>query len=247
MIEATKNLSTAAMSKILEGKNNEYSLLYFPFHGVVPALRAMLAMSGAKVTFTQPDDWPVEKKETQFGHMPILYETDPTTNQTLSLTELSVLEEYIGRKYNFLGSNSYEANQILAYNSSTQSLFDKFVTLVVRTADPDLRAKMMETFVNGFIGEWAEFHERALQANVAAGIAKMGHYVGEEVSLADLKTAAAAMVMMKVSGDKFISEEKTPAMIEVCKAVGADERYKKWNASEDMKLFNEVTKKRFSL
>lgn len=55
MIEATKNLSTEAMSKILEGKNNEYSLLYFPFHGVVPALRAMLAMSDAKVTFTQPD------------------------------------------------------------------------------------------------------------------------------------------------------------------------------------------------
>ena len=191
----------------------------------------------------------MEKKETQFGHMPILYETDPTTNQTLSLSELSVLEEHIGRKHNFLGSNSYEANQILAYNSSTQSLFDKFVTMVIRATDSDLRAKMMETFVNGngFIGEWAEFHERALQANVAAGIAKMGHYVGEEVSLADLKTAAVAVVMMKISGDKYISEEKTPGVMEVCKAVEADERYKKWKASEDMKLFNEVAKQRFSL
>jgi hypothetical protein len=55
MITATKNLSTEAMSKILEGKNNEYSLLYFPFHGVVAALRAMLAMSGANVTFIQPN------------------------------------------------------------------------------------------------------------------------------------------------------------------------------------------------
>ncbi|KAH7032462.1 hypothetical protein BKA57DRAFT_510691 [Linnemannia elongata] len=247
MIEATKNLSTEAMSKILEGKNNEYSLLYFPFHGVVPALRAMLAMSDAKVTFTQPDDWPVEKKQTQFGHMPILYETDPITNQTLALTELSVLEEYIGRKYNFLGSNAYETNQILTFNSSTQSLFDKFVTLVVRTADPEIRAKMMETFLTSFIGEWAEFHERALQANVAAGIAKTGHYVGEKISLADLKTATVVTVMTKLSGDKFISEEKTPAIMEVCKTVEADERYKKWRASDDVKLFNEVTKQRFNL
>ncbi|KAF9153792.1 hypothetical protein BG015_002616 [Linnemannia schmuckeri] len=247
MITATKNLSTETMSKILEGKNNEYSLLYFPFHGVVPALRAMLAMSGAKVTFIQPDDWPVEKKETQFGHMPILYETNPSTNQTLELTELSVLEEHIGQKYNFLGSNSWEANQILTYNSSTQSLFDKFVTLVIRATSPELRAQMMETFVNGFIGEWAEFHERALQANVTSGIAKSGHYVGEKVSLADLKTAAVAVVMMKLSGDKFISEEKTPGILKVCGTVEADERYQKWKASDDMKLFDEVTKKRFGL
>lgn len=189
----------------------------------------------------------MEKKETQFGHLPVLFETDPTTNQTIALTELSVLEEYIGRKYNFLGSNPYEANQILAYNNSSQSLFDKFVTLVARITDLDLRSKLREIFVNDFIAEWAEFHERALQANVATGIAKVGHYVGAEVSLADLKTEAVTAWMIKISGDKFISEEKTPAIMEVCKAVATDERYKKWNASEEVKMYTEVTNKIISL
>lgn len=186
----------------------------------------------------------MEKKETQFGHMPILYVTDPATKQTLELTELSVLEEYIGRKYNFLGSNAWESNQILAYNSATQSLLDKFVTLVVR-ADPEIVARMKETFVNGFIGEWAEYHERNLQANVARGISKQGYYMGDKLSLADLKTATVVPAMRNLSGDKFISEEKTPGIMKVCEMVEADERYKTWKASDDMKLFMEVTKKHF--
>ncbi|KAF9127170.1 hypothetical protein BGW39_006067 [Mortierella sp. 14UC] len=242
MIAATKNLSSEAKSKILEGKNNEYSLLYFPFHGVVPALRAMLAMSGAKVTFTQPDDWPVEKKQTQFGHMPILYETDPSTNQTLELTELSVLEQYIAEKYGFLGTNAWESNQILTFNSATQSLFDKFVSIVVRAPTPELRAQMREVFINTYIGEWAEFHERALQANGATGF-----YIGNKVSLADLKTATVAEVMRKISGEMFISEEKTPGLLKVCETVEKDERYQQWKASEDCQLFTATTKKTFGL
>ncbi|KAF9106895.1 hypothetical protein BGX29_008131 [Mortierella sp. GBA35] len=243
MITATKSLSTESMAKIMEGKENEYSLLYFPFHGVVPALRAMLAMSGAKVTFTQPDDWPVEKKQTQFGHMPVLYETDPTSNQTLEMSELSALELYIGQKYGFLGANPFEHQQILACNSSAQALFDKFVIMVIRAPTPELRATLKEVFVSTQIGEWAEFHERLLQANGANG-----HYVGSEhVSLADLKTATVVEVMRKLSGETFISKEKTPAILEVCEKVEADERYQKWKASDDWKLFTETTKKRFGL
>ncbi|KAF9902039.1 hypothetical protein EC991_005395 [Linnemannia zychae] len=242
MITATADLSSDAKSKILEGMNNEYSLLYFPFHGVVPALRAMLAMSGAKVTFIHPDDWPVEKKQTQFGHMPILYETDPSTNQTLELTELSVLEQYIAQKYGFLGSNAWESNQILAFNSATQSLFDKFVTSVIRAPTPELRTQMREVFVNSYIGEWVEFHERALQSSGATG-----YYIGDKVSLADLKAATVTEVMRKISGDKFISEEKTPGLLKVCETVEKDERYQQWKASEDYKLFTATTKKTFGL
>ncbi|KAG0208015.1 hypothetical protein BGX28_000903, partial [Mortierella sp. GBA30] len=55
VLTATKNLSTEAMSKISQANDNEYTMLYYPFHGVVPALRAMLAMSGAKYTFAHPE------------------------------------------------------------------------------------------------------------------------------------------------------------------------------------------------
>ncbi|KAF9918581.1 hypothetical protein FBU30_000134 [Linnemannia zychae] len=242
LVTITKGLSAEEKSKILESKTCEYTLLYFPFHGIVPALRAMLAMSGAKVTFIKPEDWAVEKKQTRFGHMPVLYEKDLATSHTIELSENCVIEQYIAKKYGFLGSNAWEDNQILAYNSSTQSLFDKFVIMVVRAPTPELRTTLRETFVKTQIGEWAEYHERALQENGATG-----HYIGNKVSLADLKTATVAGVMCKLSGDMFISEEKTPAILKVCEKVQQDERYQKWIASDDWKMFTEVTHKTFGL
>lgn len=55
VLAATKNLSTEAMSKFSQAKDNHFQLLYFPFHGVVSALRTMLAISGAKYTFAHPE------------------------------------------------------------------------------------------------------------------------------------------------------------------------------------------------
>ncbi len=55
VLTATKNLSTEAMSKLSQAKDNEITLLYFPFHGIVSALRTMIAMSGAKYTFVHPE------------------------------------------------------------------------------------------------------------------------------------------------------------------------------------------------
>ena len=55
MIVATKNLTTEQMAKISESKDNEYALLYYPFHGVVSAARVMLAISDVKYKFTHPE------------------------------------------------------------------------------------------------------------------------------------------------------------------------------------------------
>jgi len=54
MSVATKSLSTEQMTEISQGKDNEYALLYYPFHGVVAAVRVMLAMSDLKYKFTHP-------------------------------------------------------------------------------------------------------------------------------------------------------------------------------------------------
>lgn len=54
MVTPSKDISTETMAQIAKSKDNKYELLYFPFHGVLPALRAMFAMSGADYTFTHP-------------------------------------------------------------------------------------------------------------------------------------------------------------------------------------------------
>jgi len=55
VLTATKNLSTEVKSKLSQAKDNEFTLLYFPFHGIVSALRTMIAISGAKYTFAHPE------------------------------------------------------------------------------------------------------------------------------------------------------------------------------------------------
>ena len=54
MVTASMNLSTEKMSELALAKDNKYTMLYYPFHGVVTALRAILFMSGVDYTFTHP-------------------------------------------------------------------------------------------------------------------------------------------------------------------------------------------------
>ncbi|KAF9918580.1 hypothetical protein FBU30_000133 [Linnemannia zychae] len=181
MVTASKDISTETMSQIAASKNNKYELRYFPFHGVLPALRAMLAMSGADYTFTHPEaiylaqfDWTTEKPTTPFGSLPILYETCPTSGHTIQLAELSAIELYLGEKYGWLGDNHWERYQVQMYHSSSQAVFDKLVTTVVR-APKDQMDRMMEIWIEKILSEWVEYHEKVLKANGCNG-----HYIGNK-------------------------------------------------------------------
>ncbi|KAF9127169.1 hypothetical protein BGW39_006066 [Mortierella sp. 14UC] len=233
MVTPSKDISTETMSQIAKSKDNKYELLYFPFHGVLPALRAMLAMSGANYTFTHPDDWTKEKSSTPFGSLPVLYETCPTSGLTLELAELSAIETYIGDKYDWMGNNLWERAQILMYHSSTQAVFDKLVTTVIR-APKENKDRMMEIYLEKILPEWVETHERTLQAKGCTG-----HYVGDKLSLADLKTATTFDNLISISGDKFISREKTPAIMAVYDAVEKTPKYAAWKASPEWKAYSD--------
>ncbi|KAF9902038.1 hypothetical protein EC991_005394 [Linnemannia zychae] len=240
MVTPSKDISTETMSQIAKSKDNKYELLYFPFHGVLPALRALLAMSGADYTFTHPDDWTKEKSKTPFGALPVLYETCPTSGLTLELAELSAIESYLGDKFDWMGSNLWERSQILMYHSSTQAVFDKLVTTVMR-APKENKDMMMGIYLEKILPEWVETHERVLQAKGCTG-----HYVGDKVSLADLKTATTLDNLISISGDQFISREKTPAIMAVYDAVEKMPKYAAWKASSEWKAYDELNKKLFN-
>ncbi|KAI1314961.1 hypothetical protein EDD11_001445 [Mortierella claussenii] len=236
----TKNLSTEAMAKLSQNKDNHYTMLYFPFHGVVPALRAIMAMYTDKYTFIQPEEWETQKPNTLFGHMPILYETTPS-GEVLELAELSVLEFYLGKKFGLVGDNDWEEQLIRSYTSSTQTLFDKFVVTVIRQPK-ELQAQMTQAYLEKQVPEWAAFHEKALKAN-----GSNGHYVGNKLSIADLKLATILGNMITLSGDKIISREKTPAIMAVYDNVEKDPKYAAWKSSDAYKEYDENTRKRFNL
>ncbi|KAF9204312.1 hypothetical protein BGZ49_005437 [Haplosporangium sp. Z 27] len=237
---ATKGLTTEAMSSISKAKDNEYTLLYFPFHGYSVAIRAILAMYAEKYSFAHPEDWPSLKASTPFGHLPILYETS-VNGETLELAEINVIETYLGRKFDIVGSNDWEEQLIRSYFNSTQALFDKLVVTVLR-APKELQAQMLQLFVEKQIPEWALFHERALKNN-----GSNGHYVGDKVSLADIKTAVVLDRMMQVSGDKFISREKTPAIMTLYDLIDQNPKYAAWKASDEYAAYTEATAKLFTI
>ncbi|GJJ67874.1 hypothetical protein EMPS_00220 [Entomortierella parvispora] len=239
MSVATKNLTTEQMTKISQGKGNEYTLLYYPFHGVCATVRAMLAMSDLKHKFTHPTDWPSQKEHTPFGHMPVLYETSPATGETIELAELSAIEFYLGQKLGLVGSNAWEENLIRSYVSSSQTLFDKFVVTVLRSPK-ELQPQMKELFMK-LIPEWATFHEKILQANGANG-----HYIGDKLTVADIKTVTVIDVMMVTSQDMFITREKTPALLAVKDSLEKNEKYTAWKSSEDYKACTEATRALFA-
>ncbi|KAF9171047.1 hypothetical protein BGX21_008079 [Mortierella sp. AD011] len=236
----TKGLSTEAMTKLSKANDNEYTLLYFPWHGSSPTIRATLAMYAKNYTFAHPKDWTSIKPNTPYGHLPVLYET-AATGETLELAELSVIEFYLGKKFGLVGSNDWEEQLIRSHTNSSQALFDKLAITVIR-APKELQPQMLQLFIEKQIPEWALFHEQNLKKN-----GSNGHYVGDKMSVADLKTATILDAMRAISGDKFISREKTPAIMALYDHVQQDPKYAAWEASDQWKALTEETTRRFNL
>ncbi|GJJ67873.1 hypothetical protein EMPS_00219 [Entomortierella parvispora] len=239
MVTASMNLSTEKMSELAMAKDNKYTMLYFPFHGVVTALRAIMFMSGAEYEFTHPVEWSKEKALTPLGAMPVLYE-ETKSGEVLELCELTPIEFYFGQKYGYTGSNLWEENLIRMYHSSSQSVFDKLVTTVVR-APKENYEQMMEIFLTKIVPEWIEYHERALVKN-----GSNGHYVGNKLSLADIKTATIIENFIAISEDRLLSREKTPAIFAVYDELEKEPKYQLWKASSEWKAYDELNKKLFS-
>ncbi|KAF9302369.1 hypothetical protein BGZ91_009344, partial [Linnemannia elongata] len=64
-------------------------------------------------------------------------------------------------------------------------------------------------------------------------------------SIADLKTATTIDNLVSISGDRFLSREKTPAIFAVYDAVEKMPKYAAWKASSEWKAYDELNKKLF--
>ncbi|KAG0044494.1 hypothetical protein BGZ83_010274 [Gryganskiella cystojenkinii] len=239
MVTSSTNLPTEKMSELAQAKDNKYTMLYYPFHGVVTALRAILFMSGAEYTFTHPTEWSKEKPLTPLGAMPVLYE-ETKTGEVLELAELTPIEFYFGQKFGWTGDNVWEENLVRMYHSSSQAVFDKLVTTVVR-APKDHQEQMKEIYLKTIVPDWIQYHERALVKN-----GSNGHYVGNKLTLADMKTATILDNLIALSGDSLLSREKTPAIFAVYDAVEKIPSYQKWKATDEWRAYDELNRRLFN-
>ncbi|KAK3840982.1 MAG: hypothetical protein J3R72DRAFT_510707 [Linnemannia gamsii] len=98
------------------------------------------------------------------------------------------------------------------------------------TNDAEVKAANKGPLITDHIVRWIKYHEEHLQANDANG-----HYVGDKVTLADVKTEYVISMILGVSGEELVSESKTPAIWRVREEMGKIEGIDVWKALEEYK------------
>lgn len=162
----------------------------------------------------------------------MLYETT-SSGTVLELAESLAIERYLARKFNLLGSNSWEEHLVNEYYNSTESLNVNFQK-VMFTSDLELRQKEAEIFYREFLPRWIQAHERHLSET-----SQKGYYVGEKISLADIKTTVTMDRILSLVPEgqqekvnSILNKETAPGLFKVRETVLAHPLIAAWKKSE---------------
>ncbi|KAI7823579.1 hypothetical protein BC939DRAFT_492979 [Gamsiella multidivaricata] len=223
--------STHALAQAIDTTTEStFKFLYFGLHGRGELIRNLLAYGGAKFEELSLD-WPAMKKDTPFGVLPVLYETT-SDGTVLELSESQAIERHLARKFDLLGSNSWENHLVDRYYTSMETLSVNFFKVLF--APLEKRNYEAEAFYRDHLPRWIAAHEAHLAKN-----GTNGHYVESQFTLADLKTALMVdrILLMVPKGLEervrgLISEERTPGLWKVKETVNAHPRIAEWKKSE---------------
>ncbi|KAF9923790.1 hypothetical protein BGZ65_008672 [Modicella reniformis] len=227
----SNNADTSAQAAVLDAADSTYSLLYFDSIGICAGIRNLLALSGAQWTQLYPQDWmsedQLDKTSTPFEVIPVLYVHSKDGSQTVAVAETKNIELFLAQKFNCLGKNTYERSLICAFVSSASSLVDDIMHSVT-SSPPEMKQQQMEIHMKTKVPKWIRIHEEHLLAN-----GHNGHYVGDTISLADLRTAAIIDLIKRFPHSEYmISSETTPALVKVKETVDNHPKIKQWYETE---------------
>ncbi|KAG0243426.1 hypothetical protein B0O80DRAFT_426167 [Mortierella sp. GBAus27b] len=229
----SNNADTSKLAAVLDAPDSTYSFLYFDTIGMTGPTRQLLALSGVSWTQLYPQDWAnedgLDKASTPFEVMPVLYVHSKDGSQTAEIAESKVIDLYLAQKHGFVGKNSYEQSVITAFWSSSCALWDNFIAAVLALdAAPEVRQQQVQIFFTTKVPAWIRIHEHHLQAN-----GKNGHYVGDSISLADLKSYAIISLFNRFPQETpLLSAEKTPGLLKLVEAVETHPKLQEWQATE---------------
>ncbi|KAG0321488.1 hypothetical protein BGZ97_011133 [Linnemannia gamsii] len=244
---SSPELATAA-STTFQGQYQEtskevvYKILYFKLHGMAATTRIMLALSGAHWESIYPQDWTNEKLETPFGLMPILYETHPTSGQTLEIPESEAIERHLARKFGFWGKDAWEEIAIHVFYCSSKSVLSWYVNKVL-LAFPDTKARELTKFVEKEIPAWISQHEKWLDRSQTPGF-----YVGNQLSIADIHSVVCLDRFLTIPECKdLFSPKKTPNLFKLKRNLESYPRYTAWMTSPEFEAINVSTRQRLAV
>ncbi|KAF8947134.1 hypothetical protein BGZ47_010152 [Haplosporangium gracile] len=234
MTRTIDNTTRALFNENALKQDNTFKIMYFKVHALGANARAILAASGAKWECVFPKDWAnEEKKTTLFGVLPNLFETTPT-GEVIEIAESDAIENYLSRKFNLLGNDTFDEMKIRAYCCSIQSVSSFLLSRVAGIKNPEVKATMRTQFIETIVPRFVTYHERHLEAN-----GRNGHYVGDKLSCADIKLAVVLVSIISVTGETQVNKQDTPAIWAVWEKVNAIPSYAKWVKSEEYQAIAE--------
>ncbi|KAI1297945.1 hypothetical protein EDD11_006903 [Mortierella claussenii] len=228
----TSQSDTSAQAAILDAPDSTFSLLYFDTIGVLGTVRNLLALGGAEWTQLYPQDWSSEdnldRASTPFEVMPVLYVHSKDKSQTVAIAECKPIEYYLAERFGYLGKNSYERALISAFTSSTASLLDEFLASAVNLkAAAEVKQAQIIVFITEKVPQWIRVHEQHLKAN---GL--NGHYVGDTISLADLRAADLIQLVQRFpQAAQLINPESAPGLWKVKDTIDQHPKIQQWRQS----------------
>ncbi|KAF9172577.1 hypothetical protein BGX21_005475 [Mortierella sp. AD011] len=229
----SNNVDTSAQAAILDDKDSTYSLLYLDTVGIAGPIRNILALAGAQWTQLYPQDWEnedkLDKTSVPFEVLPVLYVHSKDGSQTVAIAECKSIELYLSEKYNLLGRNSYEKTLVRSFVSSSSSLWDDFTSAVANLkASAEVKQEQIVEYMTKKVPNWIRIHEQHLKAN---GL--NGHYVGDTISLADLRAVALIdKILLFPSAANLITPEITPGLLKLKQVIDSDPKIIQWRESE---------------
>ncbi|KAI1318320.1 hypothetical protein EDD11_006833 [Mortierella claussenii] len=217
----TKALSTSL------NKPASFKLKYFPINAAAATSREILAFGGADWENLAPKNWNEEKHLTPFLVMPVLY-IKTQDGKDLALSEAIIVDHYLAKHFGLLGDNEYEENLIKIFHCSSiyiQSNFAQGVTW----SSPQSKEGNTQYFVANTLPTWIATHEKHLRDN-----GNNGHYMGDKLSLADIRTSNAIehFAIQPEAKDIMPLINKSVELTKLRETVAQDPKIAKWRAGE---------------
>ncbi|KAF9572270.1 hypothetical protein EC968_010061 [Mortierella alpina] len=219
-------------------KPSSFKLLYWAAHGVAGTSRDMLEYAGAKwENLPPPTAWPEENIDLPFHVLPVLY-IKSQDGKDLALSETSVIEQYLAKQFGLLGSNEYEENLVKIFQSSTGALLLTYA-LTVTWTQPEVKEKSFQFFMENQLLTWVTTHEKHLADN-----GNNGHYLGNNLTMADIRTANIIDHFATLPEAKEILDviHKSEALMKVHANVTKHPKIAAWRASEKYRGLTESSK-----
>ncbi|KAF9186667.1 hypothetical protein BGZ51_009336 [Haplosporangium sp. Z 767] len=229
---------TTPSSELAAGlaKPASFKILYWPINGLAATPRDLLAYGGAKwEELPTPKNWEEDKLLTPFHCLPVLY-INSEDGKEIVLSESVPIDHYLAKVFGLLGDNEYEELLIKAFHCSSAGIQNLFAA-TVSWNQPEVKAKTFQRFKSTTLQNWVKTHEKHLADN-----GNNGHYIGNKISLADIRTVSVIEhFMAQPEGDEIMEIiNMSEALTKVRENVLKEPKIAEWRASAKyQKLFGD--------